>query len=179
MYGAHDVLEGQVRQRRAPSAVRRERCADDADVYGPLRDRVAHDTHARHLRVCRRLLEVVRAERRDVVDAWSSTALYRQVGDRKIDVEVLGDDFAVDEVVQLWAGQLQWREPPSRRVGVVRGGDGGPRRDCYCGLHRGVGRSIKRMASRPGLGITWVEKRSLINWCRHRRRAGGYREECR
>jgi hypothetical protein len=45
-------------------------------------------------------------ERRDVVGAWSGTPLYHQVGDRKIDVEVLGDDFAVDEVVQLGARQL-------------------------------------------------------------------------
>lgn len=112
MHGADDVLEGQVRHRRAPPAVRRERGADDADVDGPLWDRVADDAHARHLWVRRGLLEVVRGERRDVVGACAP--LYHQVGDRKIDMEVLGDDFAVDEVVQLRAGQLLWPEFPSR-----------------------------------------------------------------
>lgn len=106
VHGADDVLEGQVRKRGAIPAVRRERGADDADVDGPLWDRVADDTYAGHLWVRRRLLEVVRAERCDVVSAWSCAPLYRQVGDRKINVKVLGDDFAVDEVVQLRAGQL-------------------------------------------------------------------------
>src|SRR6266702_5639704 len=107
------------------AAVWRQRRADHPDVDGPLRDRVAHDAHARHLRVRRGLLELVSAERPDLPGAWSGAPLDNQVGDRKIDVEVLGDDFTVDEVVQLWAGQLQRRESPSRRVGVVRSGYGG------------------------------------------------------
>ena len=106
VHGADDVLEGQVWKRRAITAMRRERGADDADVDGPLRDHVADNANAGHLWVRRRLLEVVRAERCDVLSAWPCAPLDRQVGDRKIDVKVLGDDFAVDEVVQLWAGQL-------------------------------------------------------------------------
>ena len=124
------------------------------------------------------MLKVVPAERRDVVGAWSGAALYHQVGDRKIDVEVLGDDFAIDKVVQLRARQFQRRESPPRRVGVIWSGDGGPRCDRYRGLHRGEG-SVKRMAPRPGLGISWVEKRRLIDWLCYRRRAGSYGKECR
>ena len=143
MHGEYDVLEGEVRQRSAPTAVWRQRRANDLDVDRPLRDRVAHDAYARHLRVRSGLLEIVCAERRDLVSAWSGASLDHQVGDRKIDVEVLRDDFAVDEVVQLWTGEIQRREPPSRGVGVVRSGYVGPRRDCHCRLHWGKGRSVE------------------------------------
>ena len=179
VHGVNHVLEGQVRQRRAPTAVRRQRRADDLEVDGPLPNRIAYDAHARHLRVRRGLLEVVCAERRDLVGAGSRAPLDHQVGDRKIDVKVLRDDFAVDEIVQLWVGQIQRRESPSRRVGIIRSGYGGPRRDRHSGLNWGKG-TIKRLAPRPSVvGVSRVKKRRLIHWCCHGRRARSYGKECR
>jgi len=99
VYGAHDVLEREIRQRAAPVAVRRQCRAIHVQIDGPLGDPVAHDADARHLRVRRRLLEIVWAQRRDVVRAGPGALLEDQVGQGKVDVEMLGDDLPVDKVV--------------------------------------------------------------------------------
>jgi len=103
VYGVNDVLERQIRQRRAPSAVRRQRRADHLQVDGPLGNDVAYDVHARHLRVHRRLLEVVRAQRREVVRARSGALPEHEFGQGKVDVQPVRDDLPVDEVVELRA----------------------------------------------------------------------------
>ena len=82
----HDVLQRQVRQRGAPSAVRRQRRADHLQVDGPLGDRIADDAHPRHLRVRRRLLEVVPAQRREVVRTGPGALPEHEVGLGKVDV---------------------------------------------------------------------------------------------
>ena len=105
VHRAQNVFERQVGQRGATPAVRGERCAEHLQVDGPLRYHVAHDAHARHLRVRRWLLEVVRAQRGEVtvIHAGPGALPERQVRVDEVDVEVRRDDVPVDQVVQLWA----------------------------------------------------------------------------
>ena len=124
MHGVHNVLERQVGQRGAAAAVRGERRADDLQVDGPLRDHVAHDAHARHLRVRRGLLEVVPVQR---ADAGAGARADDKVRVDKVEVDVRRDDVPVDQVVQLRTRELHRRERrPAGGVGEVRRGHGRP-----------------------------------------------------
>ena len=109
VHGGHDVLERQVGQRGAPSAVRRQRRADHMHVDRPLGDGVTDDADARHLRVRCRLLEVVPAQRRDVVRARSGALPEHKFAPGQVDVQPVRDDFPVDKVVKLRARQLHRR----------------------------------------------------------------------
>ena len=175
VHGVHDVLERQVGQRGAAAAVRGERGADDLQVDGPLRDHVAHDAHARHLRVRRGLLEVVRVQRRD---ARARARAEHQVRVDKVEVDVRRDDRPVDQIVQLRPRQLHRREcRPAGGVGEVWRRDGRPWR-------RGDGRwlhwdkcSVKRVP--PRARVIWVEQRRLINWRCHGRSRWRDGKKCR
>ena len=162
VYGVNDVLERQIRQRRPPSTVRRQRSADHLHVDGPLGNDVAHDAHPRHLRVHRRLLEVVRAQRRDIVRARSGALPDHEVELGKVDVQPVRDDLPVDEVVKLRARQRHRRQGPSGGVGVVRRWYCGPSRHGWrCGLEGDVG-GIEGMS--PDASVARMEQPRLIDW---------------
>ena len=162
VHRVHDVLERQVGQRGATPTVRGERRAEDLQVDGPLGYHVAHDAHARRLRVRSRLLEVIRAQRGEMVRARPGAFPEHQVRVDKVDVEARRDDVPVDQVVQLRPRQLHRR--PSGRVGEVRCRRGGPYRrggGHWHRLHWDEG-GVERMTA--GAGVIWMEQRRLVDW---------------